>query len=250
MKGLLLPPFGFFTCAALALAAAFWLKQRRLKQLGFVLLAAAYVSCLAPTSHFLRKTLEIAPPLTPPRLEALMQSDAPPQAIVILSAGEQANTAHLGGTAPDGATLERMHFGARLARRSELPVLVTGGKLSSESRAIADLMAETMEADFGIPVTWRETRAGNTYQNAQFSADLLKRDGIDRVLVVTHSWHQRRAVWSFEQQDITAIPAPLSTVGIYHFDLEDLLPNAFAMQAAYYGFHEWTGNLWYRVRYR
>ena len=119
----------------------------------------------------------------------------PPAAIVILSADVQ-RTGTPGLAAIGPMTLERERAGAALARRTGLPVLVTGGIVSMPP-AVAGLMATSMASDFGVAVRWAESRSGTTWENAEFSVPILRRAGIQRVFLVTHAWHMRRSLLAF-----------------------------------------------------
>ena len=87
---------------------------------------------------------------------------------------------------------------ARVSRVSPaFPVLVSGGAvLSGEPEAM--LMAASLEREFGVPVRWIEARSRTTHENAVRSAAMLKREGIDRVVLVTHVFDTRRAIAEFE----------------------------------------------------
>ena len=52
-----------------------------------------------------------------------------------------------------------------------------------------------------------EERSRNTSQNAVFTADILARRGIDRILLVTSAIHMPRSKALFEAQGLEVIPA-------------------------------------------
>ncbi|MBV8201684.1 MAG: hypothetical protein JOZ15_13765, partial [Acidobacteria bacterium] len=57
----------------------------------------------------------------------------------------------------------------------------------SDQPPIADMMASLFSDGFGLPVSWRETKSLNTCENARFSAELLRRDGIDARVIDLHT---------------------------------------------------------------
>ncbi|HZU89497.1 MAG TPA: YdcF family protein, partial [Stellaceae bacterium] len=152
------------------LAIAGGLITIRWRQVGRALVALAaaglLILSLPLTARLLIAPLEKGLPLAAPPGD-------PPAAIVILG-GNVARGAHGAITVGD-LTLERLRAGARLARRTGLPILVTGGPLRRGEPAVARLMAESLAQDFGVPATWIEPAARDTWQNARLSDAILRR---------------------------------------------------------------------------
>jgi uncharacterized SAM-binding protein YcdF (DUF218 family) len=103
--------------------------------------------------------------------------------------------------------LERVRYGARLARLTGLPVLVTGGSVYG-GETEAKLMREVLELELGVPVQWAESRSRTTHENAKYSADILRAAGIDRIVVVAHGVDMARARAEFEDFGLKVTPAP------------------------------------------
>lgn len=166
------------------------------------------------------------------------------QAIVILAGGQRKYLPEYGQPAPNRLSLERLRYGARLARESGLPLLISGGG-TSERRAESQLMAEALGVDFGIKSRWIESNSLNTEENARFSAAQLQADGIRRIVLVTHAAHMRRALREFESQGMEIIPAPMDffTEQTLGGDVGDYLPGPTAAFAGWYALHEWLGLL-------
>ena len=170
---------------------------------------------------------------------------APPRAVVILSAevdhvrgpGEQVRLGPL--------TLQRLVAGVALARRTALPVLVSGGRVGGPRvTPIAVLMADTMRTTFGLPPRWIEARSKTTWENAEFSAAILRPRGITSVWVVTDAWHERRALLAFRHFGLIATPAPVE----WDTDAGGWLPSTRAWTTSYFAFHEWIGYLDYALK--
>lgn len=107
---------------------------------------------------------------------------------------------------------DRLLYAARLYRQGKAPhILVTGGMLdwSQRSTTPADEMAELLMF-LGVPeqAIWLEPNSRNTYENALYSAQLLRQKGIERILLVTSASHMPRAVRLFEAQGLQVVPAP------------------------------------------
>ena len=105
-------------------------------------------------------------------------------------------------------TLERVRYGAFLHHRTGKPVLVSGGQVQMRTTPIGIQMYETLTKEFNVPVRWTESRSMTTHENAAYSSELLKRDGVSRVLLVTHAWHMRRAMAAFRAEGLEPIAAP------------------------------------------
>lgn len=173
-----------------------------------------------------------------------------PGAIVVLSANVHYGAPEYDGDTVGDMTLERMRYGALLHRRTGLPILVTGGMVGYLDRALGRLMADTYSNEFGFAPRWVEEASANTFQNAVMSWDLLKPDGIDRIYLVTHAWHMRRATASFRHAGFEVVPAPTGFSGSDALvSLFDLIPRSSALKSSALALHEWIGLLWYELAY-
>ena len=139
-------------------------------------------------------------------------------------------------------TLERVRYGARVARLTGLPVLVSGGSpWGGESEA--KLMREALEREFAISVRWAEDRSRNTHENALRSAEILRVAGIHRVVLVGHAFDMPRATAEFADQGIEIIKAPTG-IPAWDFDAPLLFVPSFAgLEGSYYALYEIFANL-------
>lgn len=175
---------------------------------------------------------------------------AAPGAIVILS-GDGTTIVDGGGLRTDVGplSLERLRAGARLARQTRLPVLITGGPLGNRGAPIGIVMAEALADDFAIAPRWVESGAQDTWENASLSAPMLRDAGITCVYVVTHAWHMRRALIAFRAAGIEAIPAPVALDAWPDPQQASAwIPRVSSWVRCYYAMHEWVGYAWYRHR--
>ena len=200
--------------------------------------------------------LVLALPIVPALLLAGLESGLaptgplPPQAIVILGGDAADDGPGMEQTAPGFLTLARLRGGAALARASGLPVLVTGGVVSEAGPPVAVLMAQSLSDDFGVATRWVEPASATTWENAEFSAKILRAAGIGSVIVVTHAWHMRRALIAFRAAGLTAVPAPLLAEHALHVGIGSFIPRITAWQRSYFALHEWIGCAWYALRAR
>jgi uncharacterized SAM-binding protein YcdF (DUF218 family) len=182
------------------------------------------------------------------KIEKVAVDPPGPTAIVILSGDVQHSADPEAPVRLGLLSLERLDFGARQYRATPYPVLVTGGPIARTDVAVGELMADTLTRDFNIPVRWRETKAGTTYENAEFSAAILKKAGISSVIIVTQRWHMARAVWAFEQFGVRAIPTKFAPkLNSPTPDFADFVPEAAALSRSAYAIHEILGLAYYRL---
>jgi uncharacterized SAM-binding protein YcdF (DUF218 family) len=161
------------------------------------------------------------------------------QAIVILGAGTTENLADYGGQTVNSPALERLRAGARLARQTGLPVLVSGG-IVWRGQPEADLMAAVLEEQ-GIAVRWVERDSRDTGDNAAMSAAALRQDGITRVALVTHAFHMRRAMAHFRRAGLTPLAAPTLIKRPGDLQPGDFVPGMRAFSQSSVALHEWLG---------
>lgn len=233
-KAIVLPPTGPLLIAMLGLAL--WKRAprtgRTLAWLGF---GSLLMLCLPLVASILTQPFDRAP---------FAANDAEgAQAIVILGGGTRRDAPEYGGDTLGRLTLERVRYGARVAKVTRLPVLVTGGILLGAQDSEAALMSESLVGEYGVPVRWSEGRSRNTHENARFSAQMLKNDGVYRVVLVAHAIDMPRAMAEFADAGIIAIPAATGLPSRGSIFLSDFLPTVAALQASRDALYELLANL-------
>lgn len=237
VKALVLPPAGLILLAVLGLfLARRWRKTGR----AFAALAAAalVVLCLPCAAGWLLGTLETYPALSPDY--AAREAGA----VVVLAADLEFPGAEYGGPTVGPLTLQRVRYAARLAARTGLPVLASGGAVERGAPPLAVLMRGVLEEEHRIEVRWIEDASRTTHENARNSAALLARHGITKVLLVTHAWHMPRAVAEFEDAGLAVIAAPTAFHEPPRLEAGAFLPSAKALGQSRFALHEWLGLAW------
>lgn len=174
----------------------------------------------------------------------------PADAIVILGGGRYRKAPEFAGDDDvKPLTLDRLRYGALVARASGRPVLVAGGQPDGDGRSEAEIMKIVLERDFGIGARWTEERSETTRENALYSAKILLPQGVRRIALVTHAFHMPRAVASFEAAGFEVVPAPTSFLAGHGPVIAlDFLPRYDVMRSSGFAIHEAIGLLWYRLR--
>lgn len=239
-KTLLLPP-GLILVVALAALVLLRQRPRAVWWTGFTALAAVYALSTPIVGDILMSRLEVFPPLAGNSLPG-----AGPQAIVVLSADEDSGIEY-GGPTVGGLTLLRLRYGVQLHRRTDLPVLVSGGRYPNSTVSLAETMRRVMHEEYGIDDVWVEDRSSNTWENAVYSAAILRSKGIDRIYLVTHAWHMARASKSFRRAGMTVVPAPTGFAANKTVTIGSFLPSAKAQLTSFYALHELIGGIAYDI---
>ena len=233
-KALILPPAAPLLVALIGLALiGRWPRfGRTLATLGVLALTLLSLPAIA---SLLIRLVDETPPLDPARA-------ASAQAIVILGGGVRRGAPEYGGDTLARLTLERVRYGARLARVVKLPVLVSGGRPVKAHETEARLMKEALENEFGVTVRWTEDRSLNTHENAVMSAAILRPADVRRVVLVAHSFDMPRASAEFAAAGLETIAAPTGILSPYSGAVSDYVPNAQALQGSYYALYELIAN--------
>jgi uncharacterized SAM-binding protein YcdF (DUF218 family) len=228
LRVLILPPSG-----PLILALVGLLLIRRRPVLARVCLAVGIMTLwLLSTpvvSDALSSMVERYPPVD-------LQQAAKAQAIVILGGGGQRMAApEYGGPAADPFLLERLSYGAYVARKTGLPILITG--FATEARAMHD----TLLRNFGIEARWIDDQAYDTFQNARNAQRLLNTDGMNRIVLVTHSTHMWRSVQEFTKTGLEVTPAPAGMLANRDLGVFRYIPQTYALQRSEIAVYEMLG---------
>jgi uncharacterized SAM-binding protein YcdF (DUF218 family) len=226
-RNLILPP-----ASPLILAVVGLLLMSRHRRLGVALVVISvgslWLCSTLAVSDLLMHFAERYPPLDPSK-------PVNAQAIVILGGGGVRIAPEYGGWAAEGEALERVSYAAFLARRTGLPILVTGTLEEAQG------MAATLGRDLGVRVRCAENQSGDTFENARFSARLLRADRIRRIVLVTSSPHEWRAAHEFMGAGFEVVPAPVGSDVPRRYEVGAFLPSAYGLRRSHDALYELIG---------
>lgn len=254
----LLPLFVYplgLACVLLILGLIFS-KHRRIKNvLVIASLAILYLASNRWVAYGLAQTLEwqYFPPENMPNV----------QAIVVLGGGTESQQFPRPMVEINAAG-DRVLYAARLYREGIAPVLLlSGGSIDwqdGDGGTPADDMAAILK-EIGIPESalWLQNRSQNTHDDAIFSAQMLKKAGINQIVLVTSAAHMPRSVALFKHEGLDVIAAPVDyTVtrqgwknlieGGWQAKLISLLPNASSLGLTTNVIKEYLGILIYHLQ--
>jgi uncharacterized SAM-binding protein YcdF (DUF218 family) len=249
LRTLLMPPLSLL----LLLLLAAWLVRRRprLAQTLAVLAAMLLWAFSTPlVGHGLVEVLtQPPPPLSAARIAAL--AGAPHTAILVLGAGRRPEAPEYAAPDLSPLGLARLRHAWWLARQTGLPLGYSGGigHGAEDGPTEADAARQVTQRDHGVPLRWAEDRSRDTNENARYSVAMLQADGITQVVLVTHGFHQRRALAAFERaiarsgKTMQLVPAPMGLNPPLQGAWRDVLPGPDGLDHSRWALHEWLGRL-------
>jgi uncharacterized SAM-binding protein YcdF (DUF218 family) len=246
---LLLPPVPMLLLVLLGTRLLFTRRG-----LGWLLVLLGVVGIWLSCTTALSRALTLGVLKPPPALtEAAVQALArqPRTAVVVLGGGRRFSAPEYGSVTLNARSMERLRYGIWLGRETSLPLLFSGGSGRSESNgpAEAELAARIAEREYKMPLRWVEAQSRDTHENAMRSVPLLKSQGIERIVLVTHAYHMPRALRNFQRAQtlyspsaaLELVAAPLGRPLPGPWKPTDWLPSLRGFEETYLALHELLG---------
>jgi uncharacterized SAM-binding protein YcdF (DUF218 family) len=251
LSALVLPPVPFLV---LVLIGARLILPRR--GLGwFVILVAVsglWLSACSGVGQWLGQWVLKTPPALSAEavneIKSAVKAGKQPLAIVVLGGGVEPLAPEYRVANLTPPSMERLRYGLWLSRETGAPVAFSGGVgwNQADSQAEALVASRIASQDFGKPIKWLEDRSRDTRENASYTVAMLKRDGIQRIVLVTHANHMPRAMKMFEvaaQGSMVLQAAPMAVVTRPPSQPADWLPSAAGFARVNSALHELLGLL-------
>lgn len=235
ITAIILPPFNVIILWVLALILFFFNYKYSASFLAILGILILYVFSIPYTSQKLGDSLVDSEDLTIEKYKTA-------QAIVVLGGGLRDSQELFGKLATTGIPLERMRYAAYLHKETQLPILVTGSSPNGTSEA--KVMDKEFKLFFNIETKWQENQAKTTKENAMFTREILEKENINKIILVTNQWHMKRAEMLFKQQGFDVIPASVGsgeTPNHYSLNFMHFIPQAGAMNSNMLALKEWIG---------
>lgn len=251
---LVFPPGGVIIAVLLILLLFRWNRKRLATFLTVVLVLSLYLFSSWFGETILLKPLEDDYPSWQEMPGSSLNLSRP--VMVVLGGGlvEDSLSAGEGKAEISEITLARLYGAWLIWREIKCPVWVSGGSVPGSGRETpsADIMEQVL-LELGIPSgdIYKEGLSRTTFENAGLTLEEIRKQGYKEIILVTSAVHMRRSVLSFENDEITVIPAPVD----YLFEntrpgLLNLLPNGISFDYNLRALHEWIGLLYYRLFYQ
>jgi uncharacterized SAM-binding protein YcdF (DUF218 family) len=240
LAAFLLPP-GLFV--ALLMATGIWALRRRQRSTGILALLLGFMlwgMSLGPVATYLQ--LGIQEGMTLPRQ---LHGDV----IILLGGGTNDSIRDLTGVgAPSDEMMTRLVTAVRLQKRTNAPIIVSGGALLATDTPEAWIVRRFL-ADLGVPRNKIiiEDRSRDTVENGRYVAEICTKQGFKHPFLVTSAYHMKRALLVFQRQGLAVTPLPSDLrydhpkkVTPYTF-----LPSMAALTGTSASLHERLGLLFY-----
>ena len=199
----ILPP-GIFILLLLALCVKLFRISRKLSAAVLVFTLIFYLLCTSLVAERLMGWLEEMH--MPPAQVETSGADV----IVLLGGGAISQVPDVDGVgALCSAPANRLLAAVRLQKMLNVPILVSGGQVYSDSGAEAEISARVLKS-LGVPEDkiLTETKSTNTTQNARYSAKILRDNNFTKPLLVTSAFHMNRAMLVFNLNRFKPIAYP------------------------------------------
>ncbi len=148
---------------------------------------------------------------------------------------------------PDGiqqlqpTALDRLRHGIELSRKTGIPLLVSGGKgwgADASSENEAEISTRVAREAFQFVIKWTESDSRDTQDNAANTKQLLSKQGIGKIALVTQAWHMPRSMNEFQKAGFEVIPAAMGYVDDKKVEPLSLLPSGGALNGTILTFRE------------
>ncbi|MDP1742756.1 YdcF family protein [Polaromonas sp.] len=242
LSTLLLPPAAPLLLVLLGLVLA---VRRKAAGLTLAFLGSAVLWLLSCHAVAVWLALNLLPQQTALSMAALKTSGA--QAIVVLGGGVHPTAPEYGESQASAAAAMRLRYGARLARQSGLPVAFAGGlgwgAAQTQTLSEGEVARRAALQDYGLALKWIDSQSRDTSENARLLRPLLLKDGVQRIVLVTHASHMPRSVRAFEAAGFTVTAAPMGFILPSRNGVLEWLPSADGLEASRAVLKEWLGLL-------
>lgn len=232
-----------FVFLTIAFLGAFrWRRRKQARWVLLVGLAGLFAVSWPPLNWLYSRPLESSYPVRP------FQPSPDVQVIVVLGAAVEPPVFERPYPLADRYTYERCEHAAWIYRRRPLPVLACEGQTATGGGPFPSGMRGLLERS-GIPgnMIWVESASRSTYENALYGAEILRKKGISKIVLVVEADSMPRAGACFRRQGLEVQPAP-SEFREWGPLRDELLPSWKAVRDNEIILHEVLGIAWYKLR--
>ena len=167
--------------------------------------------------------------------------------IVVLGAGSIGGVPDLNGEGVLSAVgTSRLMTGARLQRKLNIPILVSGGRVFADGAVEANIaQRELLDLGIASDMAYAENQSRNTEEMAENIKRVCANKGWEKIILVTSAINMPRAIKYFNKEGLSyeAIPCEYRASRIDKITWDDFLPSGLAVSKSSSAIKEYLGNL-------
>ena len=212
----------------------------------YLVLVFTLIFSWPPTARLIWSSLESTYPYE--HIDKAEQADA----VVVLSGMLGLFEAEHGYVAQWGGAVDRFFVGIDLMKAGKADKLIfTRGQMPWSNGPPEGEVLRLKALDMGIPESkiLLTGNAANTADEAIQVKKLLQREGLEKILLVTSSFHMPRSKLLFDKAGIISEAYPTDFKANESMTWLDIIPSADAFRATSSGLREYIGRLYYRLGY-
>ena len=172
--------------------------------------------------------------------------------IVVLGAGSIGGVPDLNGEGVLSAIgTSRLMTGARLQRKLNIPILVSGGRVFADGAVEANIaQRELLDLGIASDMVYAENQSRNTKEMAENIKRVCANKGWEKIILVTSAVNMPRAIKYVNKEDLSyeAVPCEYRASRIDKITWDDFLPSVGAIAESSSALKEYIGNLTAMVR--
>ncbi len=240
LKSLILPP-GIFVLLIVITCLLLRNAKKLRAYIFFLIIVAFYLISTPIVARHLAGTIE-------PKIALDLSQAQDAQAIVVLGCNLYVNAPEYAGADDvSSCVLVRLRYAAEVYSNKKLPLMTCGGSIFDKSETEAEVMANVLGERFKVETKWQEDKSVNTFENVENAVAIFKKEDINKIILVTHAIHMKRASYSFEKNNFKVYAAPT-----YFFSaksnnslLLDLMPGIHSLYVSRFVAYETIGLIWH-----
>lgn len=245
LTALAMPPASLLI---LMLLGAWLIKRTPKLAIRLVVLSAASFWILSTNSFSVWLHNKVIPEYS--LVTASELNDKSVQAIVVLGGGVV--TGLPGGDQQlSKSSLVRLRLGAQLARQSGLPLVFSGGSgwgAKEKNVTEADVAQKVLSEAFGLDLKIKESTSRDTQENAVNTWNLLSRDNVTNIALVTSSTHMPRASAEFTKAGFVVTESAVGQPTVASEALLEMIPSASSLDVSQSVLRELLAKLIQQIR--
>lgn len=145
---------------------------------------------------------------------------------------------------------ERIRYGVFIHKKYNIPILVSGGDVFNIGYNEADIMKNIIENEYNEKVKFIENNSKTTDENARLTSNIIKQNNIKSILLISNSWHLKRATFLFKKYNpnikINACSGYYYSNKSLSVNYKDFLPSMKSFYFHEVNLREWIALLWYK----